>query len=527
MKKQILLYVSVLFFCLMWIVRGMQQETRIMEASVISIEEASRLQKTRTPFQEDSEVCLQVNQVTAAWERAEKRYYIPKNIEEKDFKGHLGALANGQPATVVWLEDPAFSNICQAIADQHIFWCLVYNEHHYQRFSVLFTGLPVMTMDGEMGEAGSRMALFDPVLSYRGGYQTEESLAYYNIRGNASKRFEKLGYRLELFYDDGSEGRDLSFLGMRSDNDWQLKAMYSDRSKLRDKLSIDLWNQIAEQTSTPADDGCHMEYLELLINGEYQGLYGLVEPTDYKSLQLDKERDLIYKVASDEWPEDALFDASEAEQSFVCAGVNIRQSSKTYYPGIWEPFRTFWNSGYEMESAEDLDTLYACIDRQNFINYDLYYNVIAGMDNRFKNIIYSTTIHADGTYTIRRVPWDQNYSWGDDFEKGEDKDIKNIRYNRDLYKKWLNEEVFRNMQAYDKQLSEDLRDTWKTWRQTFLKEEYWKSYAKEQMAYLVDSGAFARDTVRWPDSENQPGTQEIEDFIDARFSWLDEYLSFL
>ena len=148
------------------------------------------------------------------------------------------------------------------------------------------------------------MAQFDPVLRYRGGYQTEESLAYYKIRGNASKRFEKLGYRLELFYDDGSEGRDLSFLGMRSDNDWQLKAMYSDRSKLRDKLSIDLWNQIAEQTSTPADDGCHMEYLELLINGEYQGLYGLVEPTDYKSLQLDKERDLIYKVASDEWPED-------------------------------------------------------------------------------------------------------------------------------------------------------------------------------------------------------------------------------
>ena len=56
------------------------------------------------------------------------------------------------------------------------------------------------------------------------------------------------------------------------------------------------------------------------------------------------------------------------------------------------------------------------------------------MDNRFKNIIYSTTVEADGTYTIRRIPWDQNYSWGDDFEQGEEKDIKNIRYNPRLAK---------------------------------------------------------------------------------------------
>lgn len=45
-----------------------------------------------------------------------------------------------------------------------------------------------------------------------------------------------------------------------------------------------------------------------------------------------------------------------------------------------------------------------------------------------KIFFYSTEMHADGTFTIRRIPWDQNYSWGDDFEQGEDKDIKNIRY---------------------------------------------------------------------------------------------------
>ncbi len=525
MKKIIILCVSFVLLGFFLLRQEMTQKTQVMEAVVLSPEEAQRLLEARTPFPEENTASLLINGVEAAWEQEEKRYYIPKNMEEDYWKGSLSATLEGLPLSVAWISDDAFSNMRQAIADQHTFTCLVYNDSSYELLPVLFTGLPVMQITGEMGEQGTRVALFDPILNARGGYQVDESLAYYNIRGNASKRFEKLGYRLELFYEDGSEGNDLSLLGMRTDNDWQLKAMYSDRSKLRDKLSIDLWNQIADRTATSADNGCHMEYLELIINGEYRGLYGLVEPTDYKSLGLDKERDLIYKVASDEWPTNDLFDESEATESFTCAGVNIRQSSKTYSPGLWEPFRTFWNHSYEMDSQEDLETLYTLIDRQNFINYDLYYNAISGMDNRFKNIIYSTSFEQDGTYTIRRIPWDQNYSWGDDFEQGEDKDIKNIRYNPLLAQKWLNEEVFRNMQAYDDKLTADLQTTWKSWRETFLQEDLWIHHARNQMSYLINSGAFSRDTQRWPDSENIPSTQEIEDFINTHFTWLDTYLS--
>lgn len=525
MKKCVALGISILGIVLLLLYFGMRQKSYAMDVPILSEKEIIRLTEARTAFGDSDISVLQVDGVDAVWVQAEERYYIPKNMDEDYWKGTLGASVNGIPASVAWVKDDAFSDIPGAIAGGHEFQCLIYDDSGYTFVSVLLTGLPVMRIDGAMGEQGTRVAVFDPILSTRGGYQVEESLAYYNIRGNASKRFEKLGYRLELFYEDGSAGKDVSFLGMRSDNDWQLKAMYSDRSKLRDKLSIELWNQIAGQTETKADTGCRMEYLELVINGEYAGLYGLVEPTDYKSLELDKNKDLIYKVASDEWPDDSLFDASEAEQSFTCAGVNIRQGGKTFYDGIWEPFRTFWNSGYEMASEEDLETLYECIDRQNFIEYALYYNAIAGMDNRFKNIIYSTVLNADGSYTIRRIPWDQNYSWGDDFETGEDKDIKNIRYNPELYGKWLNEEVFRNMQAYDEDLAADMQETWQSWREGFLKEDIWKAYAREQMSYLVDSGAFSRDTARWPDSGNIEGTEEIEAYIDARFAWLDEYLS--
>ncbi len=526
MKKKIMLGISVILICLVFCVLGFWQKYRVMETRILSEKMIEELQVQRTPFDTEESVVLYINGIKVPYEEHEERYYISKNMEETHWKGNLTASAGGAEASVAWLEDEAFSDMQSAIASSHTFQCMIYSDTGYRVADVLFTGLPVMSIEGDMGETGTRITLFDPVLSINGGYQVLESNAYYNIRGNASKRFEKLGYRIELFYEDGSAGRDESLLGMRSDNDWQLKAMYSDRSKLRDKLSIELWNQIASRTETKADDGCKMEYLELLINGEYRGLYGLVEPTDYKSLGLDKNRDLIYKMAADEWPNDEMFDESEAAQSFSCAGVNIRQSTKTYYPGIWEPFRTFWNSGYEMESEDDLQILYHCIDRQNFIEYDLYYNVIAGMDNRFKNIIYSTVFNSDGTYTIRRVPWDQNYSWGDDFnpEVDEEIDNKNIRYNQELAKRWLNEEVFRNMQAYDETLAADMLDTWKSWREDFLQEDIWKEYAGTQMDYLMSSGAFSRDTARWPDSENMEGTEEIESYIDIRFHWLDNYL---
>lgn len=524
MSKKIWLGISFLMVCFLLGYYSIRQESHVMELTVLSEEEAEELISLRMPFEEDTKTGLLMEGISIPYERQEKRYYISRNLEEDYWKGELCASVDGLPAEAAWLEDPAFTDLSSAVLESHEFQCLIYNDAGYRLVSVLFTGLPVLSIEGGMGCEGTRIVLMDPVKSLNGGYQILESSAYYNIRGNASRRFEKLGYRLELLWDDGSSGRDESLLGMRKDNDWQLKAMYSDRSKLRDKLSIELWNEIASLSSTQADTGCRMEYLELILNGEYAGLYGLVEPTDYKSLGLDKTKDLIYKVASDEWPDDSLFDASEAEQSFTCAGVNIRQSTKSFYPGIWEPFRTFWDSGYEMESAEDLNTLYQCIDRQNFIDYDLYYNVIAGMDNRFKNIIYSTVMEPDGSYVIRRIPWDQNYSWGDDFETGEDKDIKNIRYNPELESRWLNEEVFRNMQQYDESLAEDMLKTWEGWRESFLSEDRWKTYAREQMQYLVSSGAFARDSVRWPDSENVAGTEQIETYMDARFSWLDNYL---
>lgn len=520
MQKKIILGISLLMIWCFFVFFQKREANTIMDVPILSEKEILQIKSQRTNYSSDEntlfDICLKINDVPAAYEKTQQCYYIPKNTKENYWKGTLSAFINGESVSIGFAEDPDFQNISNAIQNGKVFTCLIYNKQVYQTVSVLFTGLPLMHIEGEMGENGTWISVFDPILSSRGGYQTERILSYYNIRGNASKRFEKIGYRIEFLETKAS------LLGMRSDNDWQLKAMYSDKSKLRDKLSIDLWNEISGLTETKADDGCHMEYIELMVNGEYRGLYGLVEPTDYKSLGLDKTKDLIYKAAADEWPTTADFEESEATQSFTCAGISIRQAGKEFYAGIWEPFRTFWDNGYELTEESQLETLYSCIDRQNFINYHLYYNAIAGMDNRYKNIIYSAVLENDGSFQIRRIPWDQNYSWGDDFDS-EKNDIKNIRFNLNLASKWLNEEVFRNIMQFDKNLSNDMKQTWEAWRNSFLTEKTWIDNAREQMYVLVSSGAFARDSLRWPDSENSTSTEEIEAYISIRFTWLDNY----
>lgn len=545
MLKKLTVFVSVLFLIgnICWVI---YLEEKDIYGAVLSENEYQLLIDKRDRLETDERVKLYIEGIEAPYVKSEECYYIPLNISQNSCVGRISSSIDGKPALLAWKADEAFKDLEGSIRSGHLFQGIVYSEKEWTSIKILFTGMPVMSVSGTMGEENTaEIAVFDPVFSETETISVKTGKIYYEIRGNMSRSFDKKCYKINFLNENGSGKYDISLLGMRKDDDWHLKAMYTDKSKLRDKLSMDMWNEIADLSDTKADTGCRMEYLELIINGEYRGLYGLVEPTDYKSLGLDKTNDIIYKVSDSTKPTEVRFKRSEIEKSFECAGVKIRDAGKTYYDGIWDPFKVVWNKGYEMRTIEDLSELYNCIDRQNFIDYQLYYNIIGGVDNRYKNIIYSTAFDENGEYVIRRIPWDEDYSWGNDLtesnrswyagtEYGSDfwnnaseeytDDPKNTYYNPRISTSWLNEDLFCNMQQFDSDLNRDLAQTWELWRSLFVKESLWKEYANEQMSYLVDSGAFARDTKRWPDSENDESTEEIEEYIDQRFGWLDTYI---
>ncbi len=89
------------------------------------------------------------------------------------------------------------------------------------------------------------------------------------IRGSSSQSFPKKQYGFETQNPDRSNNN-VSLLGMPEENDWILNAPYVDKSLIRNVLAYTISNQLGFYA--PKTQLC-----EVLINGEYVGVYVLTE----------------------------------------------------------------------------------------------------------------------------------------------------------------------------------------------------------------------------------------------------------
>ena len=111
------------------------------------------------------------------------------------------------------------------------------------------------------------------------------------VRGSTATSFAKKSYAIE-FCDSIGEEVEFSLFGMRNDGDWILDAMYIDHARMRNRLCTDIWNaynripHLAEEPK--ALNGTRGIFMEVFLNGEYNGLYCFTERIDRKQLKLKK-----------------------------------------------------------------------------------------------------------------------------------------------------------------------------------------------------------------------------------------------
>ena len=89
------------------------------------------------------------------------------------------------------------------------------------------------------------------------------------IRGSSSQWFPKQSYALET-QDSLGANNNVSLLGMPSENDWILHGPYSDKSLMRNAIIYEMGDKIGRYTT-------RRRYCELHINGDYRGVYMLME----------------------------------------------------------------------------------------------------------------------------------------------------------------------------------------------------------------------------------------------------------
>ena len=157
---------------------------------------------------------------------------------------------------------------------------------------------------------GKRNALSDPKNNYNGKVGIE-------WRGSSSQGFPKKSYGFETRSADGLN-IDVSLLDLPEENDWILYAPYTDKTMIRDVLTYTLDASLGHWSP-------RCRYVELFLNGNYEGVYVLME-----KIKRNKNRVDIAKLTTE--------DISGADLS----GGYIIKIDKTTGGGGGEG----WNSNY-------------------------------------------------------------------------------------------------------------------------------------------------------------------------------------
>ncbi len=129
-------------------------------------------------------------------------------------------------------------------------------------------------------------SISDPFNDYNGKISIE-------YRGSSSQSFPKKPYALET-QDSIGNNNNVSLLGMPVENDWILYAPYSDKALMRNFLTFDLGRKMGRYTPRTV-------YCELVINGDYKGIYILME-----KIKRDNDRVDIAKLDADDLAGDSL-----------------------------------------------------------------------------------------------------------------------------------------------------------------------------------------------------------------------------
>lgn len=385
-------------------------------------------------------------------------------------------------------------NIGLFSTDEEHLSIIAYNDKYYKFLDVVLTSLPVISINDDntfLTDIYSSMILFEPsdnstiVNSYNINYR---------IRGESSSLTDKKSYRINVV--NNNKKKNVSLLNMSYDDDWILNPLVFDNSFIREKIAYDIWNSLSDLYQH------HLEYVELIVDNDYRGLYCLQEIVDLDTFNATKNDLLVSTKFENELVVDSkLDDESFVLNSFVIDEFEIEEGIKDKKL-ILDILRSFKNNLEDKKT--DIKIEY---DLNNSASYNLFINLILAEDNNYKNqkILFKNN---NSFYTVVRTVWDLD-----------------CIFNNELVDKGFKVDEWYD----DYAVPSDVRDSFSS----FLKDKYLnirKNIYNEKDIYelidkyeniLMKSGAIERNSKRW--NGNYSGTSFIKAFFKDRIDFLDNY----
>lgn len=347
-------------------------------------------------------------------------------------------------------------------------------------------------------------------------------------RGSSSQNLPKKPYGLETLQADNVTNNNVSILGMPKENDWILNSLAYDQTGMRDVISYELSERLGQYAPRRV-------YCEVVINGQYNGLYVFME-----KIKADDGRVNIEKMDAtcNSYPEVTGGYITKADRSnngdpqawtMPCYGngwwggtstefvhhypkpEDITTAQHNYIKSVF--FDLADKSHSQNISAEN--GIPSVIDVPSFVDFMIMGEFSSNVD------VYqlSTFFHKDRKGKLRAGPiWDYNLAYGHD-EFG----------NRSLYYVWQ----FDNNDNVGPRFWKDLFDT-DEFRCYFAKRWFEVTTEGNVLDYNllcnrmdeIDewiTEAIERDNQKWHKMQQHASkVQEMKDWIQQRINWLND-----
>ncbi len=389
-------------------------------------------------------------------------------------------------------------------------------------YSLMFTSLPTINIQTRGRDIVSSPAIMTKLTIADTTGKTRLKWSAVSIRGAYTSTLPKKPYKV-VFYTDstGKSTKDTALFGMREDSEWLLLAMYNEPLRVNNATSHALWLKMHKlyYASQEADavPGIRTRYVDVFLNGIYNGLYLLTEPIDRKQLKLKKTnnngviRGELYKSIN--WTDATLFTGvpslNDATRD-TWAGYELKYPNDTTFWANLYGLTNFVVNSTDEQFKSDLNTRW---QTDNLIDYFLFLNLVRAADNRGKNL-YIARYKENEPYIY--VPWDLDGTLGNMWAGYRDNVTTDILSNG-LYDKLL--------RINPGSFKERVKTRWFALRKGIFDAATLKGSLSANVQRLVNDGAYSRESRLWPTPNVADETTYATNWIDQRLAYLDGYFT--
>jgi subtilisin-like proprotein convertase family protein len=386
---------------------------------------------------------------------------------------------------------------------------------------------------------GNRNNMTDPWNNYNGKAGVE-------YRGSSSQSAPKKPIGIEL-WDVNGNAIDSSLLGMPKESDWILIANYYDKSLLNNTLTYHLASEMGWYAA-------RHQHVELIINGEYQGVYILMEKIKRDNNRVDIANLQVTDIAGDDvtggyivkidkgtgsggagWtssfaPDTAVNNQTIYFQYEYPSEFAIVPQQETYIQAYIDSFETALAGPNFMDTTVGYPHF---IDVNSFVDFFLINEVSRNVDGyRLSTYLHKDKNSNGGKLTIGPV-WDFDLGWANaNYCNGSDTTGWAYDFAANCPGDYWQIPFWWDRLLQDPAFQDKVKCRWEELSQTALSVNYIHSYCDSMAVYLNESQQ--RNFTAWPilgiyvwpnpspiPTTYQGEIDELKNWYVARFTWMD------